>query len=284
MTPAALLRWALFTYTGYVFGAEMLRFSAASLRSDALQWALFLSYQFIGLALVLAVVGTVISWRRLPRRLAIFVVLLYIVPALFAFSYRVGDRFVFFLPSYLAVTVWLGFGVEWLFGAVRTQRLSPAAQTAVTGLVLAVLVCAPVVMYRLTPDIMERTGVQFRAGRRVPGPRARYFLLWPPKRGYTDARDFATAALAKMPPDGVMLADPILAAPMQYLHQVEGMRPDVLVRFCCWDLDAALAAYPGRPVALPDLTPEIYPVDHIEQRFEIVPDDPIYVLMPLKVE
>jgi hypothetical protein len=102
--------------------------------------------------------------------------------------------------------------------------------------------------------------------------------LWPPKNSYYDARDFAEGALAAVQPNGIVLADPILAAPMRFLQQVEGVRPDVTVHTCCQDATEVLATSGERPVALADVTPDIYPMALLQQEYEIVPEPPIYVL------
>lgn len=275
------LRWALFTFQGYDFQDRLFRFSLTSLASDAAQWILFLGYQFVGLALPLGMAGAVLSWRRVSRVMAVFLALSYLVPAGFAFSYQVGDRYVFFLPSYLAFSAWLGIGLEAILDAWRARLGGKAAPVAgLIGLTL-LLVALPVGTYRLTPDVLAYLGLQFREGVRVPGPNSRYFLLWPPKTGYEDARVYAEAALASAPADALLLAEPILAAPLQYLQSVEGIRTDVTVRFCCWDITQVLVENAGRPIALAGIAPEIYPVAQLGERYEIIARSPIYLLTPL---
>ncbi len=278
LSPVGALRWALFTTMGYDFSEEFFIVSKATLRADLAQWVIFIGYQFVGLALITIIVGFVGSWRRLPRWQAVFPLLLYVVPAAFAFGYQVGDRYVFYLPSYLALALWLGLGIERLLKALAGDRTG--IRPAVFAALLALLVVTPVVVYRLTPDVMARTGVAFREGRMVPGPGSRYFLLWPPKNDYYDTRVYAEAALAEAPQDGLVLADPILAAPMMFLQHVEGARPDVKVVYCCWDIDAVLKANPERPIALADDSPEIYPVERLRQQYDIRERAPIYLLTP----
>ena len=273
----AALRWALFTFEGYDFGSSIFRLSAATLVSDAAQWALFLGYQFAGPALLLGLAGMVLSWRRLHRDVAIFLAVLYLVPAAFAFSYQVGDRYVFFLPSYLAFGIWLGIGIDALLGAWHTRRAGSPASALPVGLAI-VLLAVPVSTYRLTPDVMAHLGLTFRQGRPAPGPNSRYLLLWPPKAGYTDARRYAEAALASAPADALLLADPSLAAPIQYLQRTENKRPDVTVRYCCWEIDAVLHAHTNRPIALADDDPSIYPMDRLQRDYRIVPQKPLFVL------
>ncbi len=128
------LRWALLTFQGFDFGGRLLQFSAASLASDVFQWAVFLGYQFVGLALPLGLLGAVIIWRRLTCPLAVFVGLLYTVSVAFAFSFDVGDRYVFYLPSYLAFIVWVGFGIEWLTGSpARAQSVGSGRSGGAVG-------------------------------------------------------------------------------------------------------------------------------------------------------
>ncbi len=277
MSLSDTLHWALFTFQGYDFQGRVLRFSVISLASDAVQWLVFLGYQFFGLALPLGIAGAASSRRHIGRKAAVFLVLLYLIPAAFAFSYQVGDRYVFFLPSYLAFSIWLGIGLDTLFNARPMCRVSAPWLIGLTLL----LVALPVTTYRLTPDIMAHFGLEFREGRKVPGAGSRYFLLWPPKTGYYDTRIYAEAALASAPVGALLLADPVLATPMQYLQGAENVRTDVTVRFCCWDMESALTDNTGRPIALADLAPEVYPVSQLRGKYDIVMRPPIYLLTPL---
>ncbi len=274
------LRWALFTFDNYDFGGRMLAFSADTFAGDAAQWILFLGYQFFGLALPLGAAGAVLSWRRLSRDAAVFVAFQYLAPAVFAFSYAVGDRYVFFLPSYLAFTAWLAVGIDAVLRTWRDRRAGAAFPGPLVISLGLLLVVIPVLTYRLTPDIMQHYGWHVREGRQVPGPNGRYFLLWPPKAGYFDARDYAEVALAAAPQHALLLADPSLAAPMQFLQRTENIRPDVMVHFCCWDIDAVLAANSQRPAALADDASEIYPIDRLQMEYQIIARAPIYLLKP----
>ncbi|MFO7631547.1 MAG: DUF2723 domain-containing protein [Caldilinea sp.] len=280
MNTWEVLRWALFTFEGHDFSGQMLRWSGASLLSDVQQWLLFLGYQFVGPGLIFGAIGSVAAWRRMPRVLAIFVGLLYVISAAFAFSYQVGDRYVFYLPSYLAFAVWIALGAEQILIAVRNWKLARPSPTALMVALVALIIVIPPLAYRLTPWAMQESGFSFREGRYVPGPNSRYFVLWPPKVGYYDARVYAEAALSSAPANALFLADPLLATPMIYLQQVEGLRGDVTVRFCCWDMDEALATNMQRPLVLADVTPEIYPMIRLERDFFITQVGPIYMLTP----
>jgi hypothetical protein len=275
-----ILRWALLTFEGYDFSGQMFRFTWETLSHDTILWLAYLAFQFVGVGLILLAIGAVSCWRRWSRDIALFVGLLYLPVTAFAFAYDVGDRYVFYLPSYLACVAWLALGADvtrsWL-----NNRIGSAHRRALIAATLLILICvAPVITYRYTPAVLQRMGVQIGDGRYVPGPNSRYFLLWPPKRGYYDARDFAESTLLHAPADALILADPVLASPIQYLLRIETKRPDVVVRFCCWDIDSVLSQFPNRPVALVDVAPEIYPIERLQREYYILPHGPLYLLQP----
>jgi hypothetical protein len=271
------IRWALFTFEGYDFSHSFFDFSLRLFPSDLFQWLAFLGIQFVGLAGICGIIGFVHVWRTSRRDQAIYVLLLYGAAMAFAFAYRVGDRYVFYMPSYLAFAIWIGFGFQWVLGRPRRQDQGFRKKRWSFVLLVALVVGVPVAAYRLAPELVSR-GITFRDSRHVPGPRGRYFFLWPPKPGYADPRVYAEGALAAAMPNTVLLADPALAAPVQYLQVMEGVRPDVTMRYCCWDIDVALAEAEGRPIALGDVAPEIYPMNRLHEEYEIRPRGPIYLL------
>jgi len=272
-----LMRWVLFTFEGYDFGPRFFDFSLHLLPSDVLHWAVFLGLQFVGLAGILGIIGAVVVWKVARRDLAVFLVLLYVGVMIFAFAYRVGERYAYYVPAYLPFAVWIGFG----FARVRDPpwAVAPAfrAERWLWAGVVILVILVPLATYRLAPELVSR-GITIRDARRVPGPRSKYFFLWPPKTGYDDARSFGEAALAAVPRNGVLLAEPILLEPMRFLQEVEGARPDVTLRYCCWDLEDALLAAKGRPIALAALAPTPHSVVRLEERYQLSSRGPIYLL------
>jgi len=271
------LRWALFTFEGYDFGPAMVAFSWRQLPSDAMEWLAFLVLQYLGPALLAGLLGAVTIWRRAGRDVATFVLLLYLGAVAFAFAYRVGDRYVFYLPSYLPFALWVGFGFEWGAEALARRLGGRPCPAWVVGAALLLVVAVPVATYRLAPELVAR-GVTFRDTRHVPGPRGRLYFLWPPKCGYDDAETFAREALASVPPDGLLLADPVLAAPLVYVQRVEGRRPDVVIRYCCWDLAEVLEQGGERPIALADTAPEVYPAQVLAD-YVLVPRGSVHLVV-----
>ena len=270
-----ILQWALFSFEGYDFSGAFFDFSWRLLPSDLFEWAFFLALQFLGMASVAGVLGCVSSWRRFGATVGVFLALLYTGAMAFAFAYRVGDRYVFYLPSYLPVIVWIASGFRSVLCYVNKRF--PSRCRLGYLLLVVVIIAVPILIYRLGPELVAR-GVTFRDTRHMPGPRGRYFFLWPPKSGYDDPRVFAENVLAAAPPGSVLWADPTLAAPLRFLHDVEAIRQDVKIMYCCWDLKERLPLLEGRPSALVDLSPRVYPVEWLDAQYEIRPYGPIYLL------
>jgi len=272
------IRWAFFTFEGYDFSGVFFDFSLRLFPSDLFQWLAFLGIQFVGVAGICGIIGAIKVWQMIRRDLAFYLLLLYLGAMAFAFAYRVGDRYVFYLPSYLPFAVWVGFGLQWALKRLHRSNVGCGKAWWFYVALVALIVGLPVAAYRIAPQVVSR-GITFRDSRHVPGPGGKCFFLWPPKAGYNDARMYAEGALAAAPPSAVLLADPILAAPLQFLQVVEDVRPDVTLRYCCWDIEAALAEAGERPVALADLAPEVYPVERLREAYEVQPHGPIYLLV-----
>ncbi len=269
-----LFRWAFFTFEGYDFGGTMFDFSVRGLARDLFNLLAYLALQFFGLALIAGFWGLGLSWKRLRWELAIYLLLLYLGVMVFAFSYRVGDQYVFYMPSYIPFVVWIGLGFEAILARVR-----PKQWWQVVGLLL-LLVGMPIGVYRLAPELVAQ-GVTFRDTRHVPGPKGKYFFLWPPKNGYQDARNYAESVLEPLPPNTLLLAEPVLSSPVTYLQVVEGLRPDVTVRYCCWDIEQTLSAVGDRPIAIIKTYPDLDAFNWLREKYELQPYDKFYLLRDL---
>lgn len=260
-----ILRWALFSFEGYDFSGALFDYSWRLLPLDAFEWIVFLALQFIGPALIAGVSGLVWSFRRWGMTWSVAVALLYAGALSFSFAYRVGDRYVFYLPSYLPFTLWIAVGLDGWHDRTHGRWERRLFSVLVPLLVLYV----PWLTYVNAPNLVAR-GITFRDTRHVPGKMGAYFFLWPPKVWYNDSRNFALNVLYSAPSNALILADPVLYSPVAFVRDVEGLRADVRLRFCCWDIDAALREAGGRPVALVDLTPEIYPVAWLQAHYRLV--------------
>jgi len=273
-----IARWAFVMIKHEDFARRVFAFSLRLFPSDMFEWIAFLGLQFVGISFVCGIVGIIASWVRLQRDVSIFVWLLYLAVMAFAFAYRVGDRYVFYLPSYIPFAIWVAFGFQWAMERCSSWPLTTSfARWSYVALVVGV-VGVPVSTYRLAPHLVSR-GLSFRSTWRVPGPKGDLFFLWPSKAGYWDPRVYAETALEAMPPNGLLLSDYILAAPLYFVQEVEGMRPDVTVLHRGWGFDTVLQEARVRPVALADVNPQVYPVEEIRKSFDMVRRGPICLLV-----
>ncbi len=275
----AIVRWALFSFEGYDFAGAMFDFSWAWLPLDTFEWGVFLTLQFIGPALIAGVSGLIWSARRWSLTQRVTVALLYLGALSFSFAYRVGDRYVFYLPSYLPFALWIALG----FDGWRERMHRPWEQRLYRVLMPLLVLYIPWLAYINAPLLVER-GITFRDTRHVPGPQGRYFFLWPPKLWYNDSKSFALAVLEAAPPDALILADPVLHAPIAFVREVDGLRPDVELRYCCWDIEQVLSEGDARPVMLVDGTPWIYPMAWLRAHYRVEPHGPFYLVMPLSTQ
>jgi len=234
----------------------------------------YLLYQFpVPLMLAAAVIGVF----RVRRGLRAGLLLLYAVNVAFAFHYQVKDRFVFFLPSYLILALLAAVGLDPVLGALR--RALPGAAALVMVFICCVVI--PPFLYRSAPALADAgllPGTE--RVRRLPGRDAARYYLDPDKRGDDGARRFAEGALRTLDDDAVLLADAMLAEPLNYLQIVEKRRPDVLVTWMvpARQMSAArLWARAGRPVYIAALD-SYYDVAGFSSAFSIEPAGPVYRL------
>jgi hypothetical protein len=210
--------WRYFTHYGISFENSFLDFSIDTLTSDAVMWIGLLGLQFIGVAGLLGVWG-LIKGKRFST-VWWTVLIFFLTTALFAFSYRVPDRYVFFLPSYLAFV----FFVAWGWQDISQTKIKQSwAQAAMLILVIAV----PVSTYYALPRILAAADTNPLGIRSLPGREPNTFFLWPAKNGYYGAEQYAYDALTSLPPDGILVADHTPHETLRYLHSVRGVRSDV---------------------------------------------------------
>jgi hypothetical protein len=138
----------------------------------------------------------------------------------FAFRYTVSDRYAFFIPFYCMVSIFIGLGTSLL--QKQTGRRSP---------IYAVMICTvlPVGVYAAAPALAEKMGVDIGTRGDVPFRDDRKYFLQPWKTGYRGADRFAHEALRTVEESAVICADTTTVAPLLYVQQVNGQRPDVKI-------------------------------------------------------
>ena len=139
---------------------------------------------------------------------------------------------------------------------------------------LVVIACAPVVVYPLMATVAGPIATRLAPSRVLPGRDPVWYYLWPPKTGYTGARDYVTAAFAALPGGAVVVADWLPYQPMRYVQAVEGGRPDVRLEMINAGDGRQIAFLKAQPLNTPlfiaDDSPfPYYEIEDIRQCFDV---------------
>lgn len=153
--------------------------------------------------LVLAAAGIIYLWFA-QRRAAIILLLTALGFTFYALNYYVPDLAVFLLPTHVVLAVWVAAGIaaviSWL---ARIPTLDRWPRGLLAGLVF-LLAASPLVW-----QTASRWSARDQSGR---------------DGGETWARGVLSRPLA---PGGAILADSEKIAPLYYVQQIEGLRPDL---------------------------------------------------------
>jgi len=239
-------------------------YDAAPLK-EAVKFVGYTGYNFAGAAGLLALLGLVTVVRRRDADWAACLVWGVLLVGAGVGS-TIPDKFNIYVMAYPSLACLAGLGL-----AVARERWSLGPR--VCGALLAVMSLVPVGTYAAVVTGSRAAGVDLVGARQAPyRDNARYFM-WPPKNGDDGPRRYATEALASLPEGAVLVADYTLWRPMLALQRVEGLRPDVELRFVEPLLKTGVAesigAIPaGRAVYLATDTPgAYYQIDRVRAAF-----------------
>jgi hypothetical protein len=298
LTAAALVvdaghvRWALYRlWVGPPGIADYFRLDVPLLpmvREVALYVA-YLAYQFPSLSILLVALGLRNLWTH-DRPAATFILTAVSLNAL-TFVHNtawVGPaKFVFYISDYALYAVACGMGAERLLARLAATK-DARHQRAWGGVVLALVVLVPAGLYRALPVIGHRLGVQFVRVTDLPYRDGQAYFLYPGKRGYDGARRFAEETMRSVPPFAVIYADYTPFSVLRYLQLMEGVRPDVLLRY------AAAAGAPTdqvavewvtdngrpRPVFVASQHAEYYDMSRLNRPYDLIPTGPVFEVRP----
>ena len=121
--------------------------------------------------------------------------------------------------------------------------------------------------------------------RTLPGRDNFIYVLSPWKFNETGARPMGENILSSLPPNSVLFADYSLWAVVRYLHEVEGLRPDVniieLPTVPSGQQLPTIRAYsPAKQVFLADNYARYYDLSAIQVFYDIAPTGAVYHLIP----
>lgn len=244
-------------------------------------------------SLVLFFVGIVLIYRT-SKIHSYAMITLISINCLFGFTFNVPAVYTFYLPAYVVMAVACAPAIE--------HYVNRWGRHAVVVIALISLL-VPIIIYRVVPEIVNRFDMPFQMARDLPGRNAAKFFLWPPKNGYTGARDYAEAAMRIVSSNSLILGDITTVMALLYLQQVEEVRPDVMLVIAepnykkefdyklekidykggiVWILTGSQLTFlqdesRSKTAYLAD-TQQYYDVDEIGRYFDIVKSGPIYKL------
>lgn len=272
--------WAQFADTAYHSQFFWMPGQQSAALKGLARFPLFLVYQF----LVLTPVGLWGAWRLLRDRPALGLPLAGIVAtlALFTSSYMEQRRFYIMVSVYQIFALWVGYGVWSIQRSLIRRGAWWKAEQWGLGLLLCAIAVPPAV-YALVPGAADRFGIQLFKARAAPyRDNARFFLV-PWKNGQGGAHRFAKEALDTAMPDGVIVADFTLHAPLEYVQKVEQRWGGVTLEGPVPPrmLQDIKTRWAGRRVFLADITErKAYGIDWLEGEYEFRQEGPIYEVVP----
>ncbi len=172
----------------------------------------------------------------------------------YALNYYVPDLAVFLIPAHVVIALWVAAGIGGIGDRLGAWEIGRLGDWRASGIVAAALFMSA--LLPILPATGERWSTLDQSGRDGGEPWARGVLGQQPARG------------------AAVLADSEKIAPLYYLQQIEGLRPDldimVLPDEAAYraELDARLAA--GQPVYLARYLPGLEGIYHLRSAGPLV--------------
>jgi hypothetical protein len=190
------------------------------------------------LGVALGAGGLATQFRRRPAD-ALLLLVAFVVQAFLAANHHVPRHWVYFIPSFVILALWVGEGVAALTSRLRSRTggLPSGRLLSATAVLLLTLV--------LLAGIATRWPARYRALRLAHHG---YGILDPWRQTLKSGRmaDRLGQAIATVAPQAVIACDWEQATPLWYYQQVEGLRADVEIVYPIERLDEAAAW--GRPL------------------------------------
>jgi len=217
------------SFWAHISGRQYQIFLSSSLKIIAGQFKAFLGLAWrefnplwLPLGLAFAVAGLVAAFKR-HRAAFLFIVLVIVFDLAYALNYEIAeDKDAYYLPTFTALAIAVGFGVASLMRRARTLRLPVQAALAIA---LSIAVLAPVAA------LISNYGYNNRG---------QYYL----------AQDYVENIQSTIEPGGMLLTlDWQVYSPMWYLREIEHRRTDVVAIDInqlrrSWYFDYLQRAYP----------------------------------------
>lgn len=139
---------------------------------------------------------------------------------IFAFRYTVPDRYAFFIPFYVMVSIIIGLGIHYLLDRINHKAI------IIPILFFSLL---PVGLYATAPIMTKRMQLKIGTRNDIPYRQDHAYFLRPWKTGYKGPERFADEVLDLVADRAVIYADVTTVAPLLLAQQVKTKRPDVTI-------------------------------------------------------
>jgi hypothetical protein len=227
----------------------------------ALTYLIRLSFEFSYTGCAIALLGSVLLWRR-DRRLTIFFAIMALLAVAYASNFSIFDIYTYYLPLHIAWAALIAVGAAALLeiGAKLIARAGRGAGSLTPawryGLVTALLLALPAGLY------------------------ANHFSMVDGSEDFSSER-FAREVFRQVEPGAMILADWWTIAPLGYLKYIEGQRPDV-VMFAAPSIyaeegfiDFAKEDFLRRYPAVYFVEMLTYRSNLVRERFYMIPEGPV---------
>lgn len=250
-----------FTHSGADFSHSLFDFSISKLPRDTVLWLGFLMLQFPSPAILLGLFGFASFREKFHDDRWKIVAVLYFTCVIFAFSYRVNDQFVFYLPSYIAFSLFVGLGWDNL-----SNKKSWLKQTYIARIVVGLVMILPPLMYFGLAIVIKSLDINPLQIRELPGREPNSYFLWPAKNNYWGAYNYGSSVLTNMPLGSILIADHTPYQTLKYLQVVHNFRNDVRLISIKQrnELSLVVKSLPSAiPIFIADNDPRYYNFDDI---------------------
>jgi hypothetical protein len=231
--PSSLIEWLrYFNPRGQV---QHVRLGAAGMIERLSAYGSTLGHDFAPAGLLLGAAGLLWQFRRRTAE-GLFLLVCFFLQAFLAANHDMHHRWLYFLPSFLIFSLWIGEGLGMIsYGIERAGSRRPRVSSALAALVslgLVVLLLVPIpAEYRPLREAHLGAGVMDNWRQAL-------------RDGYM--ADRLGSAIANLDPSAVVVADWEQAVPLWYYQQVLGKNPGVEIIYPITRLDEAAAM--GRPL------------------------------------
>lgn len=154
------------------------------------------------------------------KTFAIIVLALFLMFLVFAFRYKVPDRYAFFIPFYCLAAIFLGLGSYCLF----TEYGSKSSK-----IIVLLFAFIPILIYWIVPVEAEKMKINIGTKRSIPYRNDYTYFLRPWQDGNHGPELFAQEALRNVEKDAVIFADGTTVYALWYQQQVKDVRKDVKI-------------------------------------------------------